>query len=87
MSAHRYITPTRLKLTGLIRVGWSRGLGYSPGPPNARFREFRRLFQQFMGQRALSPQSPIVEMQRQENIRFLDKMMRDPQKFFDHARE
>ncbi|KII91350.1 hypothetical protein PLICRDRAFT_173216 [Plicaturopsis crispa FD-325 SS-3] len=33
-------------------VGWGRGLGYTPGPPNPRFREFRRLMHKFIGPRA-----------------------------------
>lgn len=49
-------------------VGWNRGLGYSQASHNPRFREFRRLFHQFIGPRACADPS-LIELQEQENQR------------------
>ncbi|RPD55525.1 cytochrome P450 [Lentinus tigrinus ALCF2SS1-7] len=58
-------------------VGWDRGLGYAHGPDNPRFREFRRLFQQFIGPRAC--QDPhILAMQEEETHRLMLRMLNDP---------
>ncbi|KAH8799205.1 cytochrome P450 [Flagelloscypha sp. PMI_526] len=66
-------------------VGWARGLGYSNGPPNHRFREFRRVFHQFMGPRACSAQS-MIQAQEEQNLRLLNKLLQDPLHFYDHCR-
>ncbi|KAI0336626.1 cytochrome P450 [Cubamyces sp. BRFM 1775] len=67
-------------------VGWDRGLGYAHGPDNPRFREFRRLFQQFIGPRAC--QDPhILAMQEEETHRLMLRFLRDPDNFYRHPRE
>ncbi|KAI0824885.1 cytochrome P450 [Trametes gibbosa] len=67
-------------------VGWDRGLGYAHGPDNPRFREFRRLFQQFIGPRAC--QDPhILAMQEEETHRLMLRFLRDPGNFYRHPRE
>ncbi|KAI0360360.1 cytochrome P450 [Trametes cingulata] len=67
-------------------VGWNRGLGYSHGPDNPRFREFRRLFHQFIGPRAC--QDPhILAMQEEETHRLMLRFLRDPENFYRHARD
>ncbi|KAF9493200.1 cytochrome P450 [Pleurotus eryngii] len=43
-------------------VGWARGLGYSQGPPSPRFRAFRRMFQSFIGPRAVNDPSLKLAM-------------------------
>ncbi|KAJ8688775.1 hypothetical protein PTI98_013526 [Pleurotus ostreatus] len=43
-------------------VGWARGLGYSQGPPSPRFRAFRRIFQSFIGPRAVHDPSLRLAM-------------------------
>ena len=50
------------------RVGWNRGLGYTNGPPNPRFKELRRLFHSFIGPKACQSQN-IQSVQEEENIR------------------
>lgn len=49
-------------------VGWNRGLGYTPGPPNARFKELRRLFHSFIGPKAC--QSLDIQAVQEENVRY-----------------
>ncbi|KAH9849043.1 cytochrome P450 [Lenzites betulinus] len=67
-------------------VGWDRGLGYAHGPDNPRFREFRRLFQQFIGPRAC--QDPhVLAMQEEETHRLMLRFLRDPGNFYRHPRE
>lgn len=67
-------------------VGWDRGLGYAHGPDNPRFREFRRLFQQFIGPRAC--QDPhILSMQEDETHRLMLRFLDDPEHFYRHPRE
>ncbi|OSD02652.1 cytochrome P450 [Trametes coccinea BRFM310] len=67
-------------------VGWDRGLGYAHGPNNPRFREFRRLFNQFIGPRAC--QDPhILTMQEEETRRLMMRFLRDPDNFYRHPRE
>ncbi|KAH9930522.1 cytochrome P450 [Epithele typhae] len=69
-------------------VGWNRGLGYAHGPEQARFREFRRLFQHAIGPRACAdPAGAVVAMQYAETRRLLLRFARDPRGFFRHARE
>ncbi|KAI5888586.1 cytochrome P450 [Schizophyllum commune H4-8] len=66
-------------------VGWARGLGYTNGPPNPRFREFRKLFHQFMGPRAcVTPE--FAGMQERETLRLLQKLLDSPKDFYDHCR-
>ncbi|KAI0371374.1 cytochrome P450 [Pilatotrama ljubarskyi] len=67
-------------------VGWNRGLGYAHGPDNPRFREFRRLFQQFIGPRACQHRH-ILSMQEEETHRLMFRFLRDPENFYRHPRE
>ncbi|KAI0777348.1 cytochrome P450 [Trametes elegans] len=67
-------------------VGWDRGLGYAHGPDNPRFREFRRLFQQFIGPRACQD-AHILAMQEEETHRLMVRFLRDPENFYRHPRE
>ncbi|KAI0707572.1 cytochrome P450 [Cerioporus squamosus] len=67
-------------------VGWDRGLGYAHGPDNPRFREFRRLFQQFIGPRACQDQH-ILAMQEEETRRLMLRFLDDPENFYRHPRE
>ncbi|KAI5832874.1 cytochrome P450 [Schizophyllum commune Tattone D] len=66
-------------------VGWARGLGYTNGPPNPRFREFRKLFHQFMGPRACATPE-FAGMQERETLRLLQKLLDSPKDFYDHCR-
>ncbi|OJT15675.1 O-methylsterigmatocystin oxidoreductase [Trametes pubescens] len=74
--------------TGCVvdRVGWNRGLGYAHGPDNPRFREFRRLFQQFIGPRACQDAN-ILQMQEEETHRLMLRFLRDPENFYRYPRE
>uniref|UniRef100_A0A0W0F178 Putative cytochrome P450 n=1 Tax=Moniliophthora roreri TaxID=221103 RepID=A0A0W0F178_MONRR len=67
-------------------VGWNRGLGYASTAHNPRFREFRRLFHQFIGPRACATKE-LQDTQERENLRLLGKLLDDPAHFADHARE
>ncbi|ESK96274.1 cytochrome p450 [Moniliophthora roreri MCA 2997] len=67
-------------------VGWNRGLGYAPSAHNPRFREFRRLFHQFIGPRACATKE-LQDTQERENLRLLGKLLDDPAHFADHARD
>jgi hypothetical protein len=77
-----------IRLSQLIisRVGWSRGLGYSPGPHDPRFREFRRLFHQFIGPRACQGEK-MIAIQEAENRKLLNKLLDDPDGFLAHFRQ
>ncbi|KAK7439861.1 hypothetical protein VKT23_017431 [Stygiomarasmius scandens] len=66
-------------------VGWNRGLGYAQ-MHSPRFREFRRLFHQFMGPRACATEN-LLGVQERENIRLLGKLLNDPENFAVHARD
>jgi hypothetical protein len=66
------------------RVGWARGLGYSPY--NLRFREFRRMFHQYIGARACQ-EPDFLATQESENKKFLRRVLKDPDGFMVHARE
>ncbi|EMD34724.1 hypothetical protein CERSUDRAFT_116918 [Gelatoporia subvermispora B] len=67
-------------------VGWDRGLGYAPGPSDARFREFRRLFHQFMGPRP--SQAPnILRMQEWSAVDLVSRIIKNPDSFMKHARQ
>ncbi|EIW51642.1 cytochrome P450 [Trametes versicolor FP-101664 SS1] len=67
-------------------VGWNRGLGYAHGPDNPRFREFRRLFQQFIGPRACQD-ATILTMQEEETHRLMLRFLHDPENFYRHPRD
>ncbi|OCH91269.1 cytochrome P450, partial [Obba rivulosa] len=67
-------------------VGWNRGLGYAPGPSDARFREFRRLFHQFMGPRP-SQETSVLKMQEQSARDLVSRLMNNPDGFMKHARQ
>lgn len=67
-------------------VGWDRGLGYARGPSSPRFRAFRRLFQQSIGPRACQDVH-ILSMQERETHRLALRLLRDPQRFYQHIRE
>ncbi|KAK7047907.1 hypothetical protein VNI00_006235 [Paramarasmius palmivorus] len=66
-------------------VGWNRGLGYSPYH-SPRFREFRRLFQQFIGPRACIEKEMRETLER-ENLRLIVKLLEDPKQFAEYARD
>ncbi|RDB21787.1 hypothetical protein Hypma_010853 [Hypsizygus marmoreus] len=71
-------------------VGWNKGLGYNPGPPDPRFKEFRSLFNSFIGPRACAEnreEGSLRKTQEKENLRFLEKLLNEPERFFEHARE
>lgn len=67
-------------------VGWNRGLGYSPGPQSPRFREFRRLFHQFMGPRP-SQDPRILSLQEQYASKLLLRLLESPSLFMTHVRQ
>ncbi|KAL0570132.1 hypothetical protein V5O48_011837 [Marasmius crinis-equi] len=67
-------------------VGWNRGLGYTQGAHDLRFREFHRLFHQFIGPRACATKE-LQDVQEHENLRLLGKLLESPERFADHARE
>ncbi|KAI8986616.1 cytochrome P450 [Trametes punicea] len=67
-------------------IGWDRGLGYAHAPDNPRFREFRRLFHQFIGPRACQDQH-ILAMQEEETHRLMSRFLHDPTNFYRHPRE
>ncbi|KAK0449604.1 cytochrome P450 [Desarmillaria tabescens] len=67
-------------------VGWSRGLGYAQATQNPRFREFRRVFHQWMGPRACESRE-LRDIQERENLRLLSRLLSDPEHFSKHARE
>ncbi|KAF6747138.1 cytochrome P450 [Ephemerocybe angulata] len=67
-------------------VGWNRGMGYSPGPPNPRFRELRRLFHTFIGPRACDAKD-LQTVQEEESIKLLDKLLDTPHEFMAHTRD
>ncbi|KAK0215658.1 cytochrome P450 [Armillaria fumosa] len=67
-------------------VGWSRGLGYAQASQNPRFREFRRVFHQWMGPRACESRE-LRDVQERENLRLLSRLLSDPENFSKHARE
>ncbi|KAK7685071.1 hypothetical protein QCA50_011908 [Cerrena zonata] len=67
-------------------VGWNQGLGYSPGPQSPRFREFRRLFQQFMGPRP-SQDHLVLSLQEKFASKLLLKLLESPQYFITHVRQ
>ena len=69
-----------------LSVGWNRGLGYSPGPHSARFREFRRLFHQFMGPRP-SQDPHILELQESSARQLLVRLLNKPDEFVTHVRQ
>lgn len=69
-------------LMSLFSVGWDRGLGYAPY--GERFREFRRMFHQTMGPRALHELFPLQE---EETPRLLLRLLEEPEKFIEHARQ
>ncbi|KAL4262795.1 cytochrome P450 family protein [Pleurotus pulmonarius] len=54
-------------------VGWARGLGYSQGPPSSRFRAFRRIFQSFIGPRAVN--DPNLKLAMHESCLKLTQRM------------
>ncbi|PBK80553.1 cytochrome P450 [Armillaria gallica] len=67
-------------------VGWARGLGYAQATQNPRFREFRRVFHQWMGPRACESRE-LRDVQERENLRLLSRLISDPEDFSKHARE
>ncbi|TCD66189.1 hypothetical protein EIP91_001683 [Steccherinum ochraceum] len=67
-------------------VGWNRGLGYAPGPHSARFREFRRLFHQFMGPRP-SQDASILDAQERSAHQLLIRLLYRPDAFITHVRQ
>ncbi|KAI0341374.1 cytochrome P450 [Trametopsis cervina] len=67
-------------------VGWNLGLGYSPGPHSPRFREFRRMFQQFMGPRAA--QDPTLLLAQTQNAaKLMLRLLDGPEEFITHVRQ
>ncbi|CAL1708515.1 unnamed protein product [Somion occarium] len=67
-------------------AGWDQGLGYSPGPHQYRFREFRRLCHRFIGPRP-SQHPRILRMQEQSAASLLVKILQEPTQFMTHARQ
>lgn len=71
-------------------VGWNKGLGYNPGPPSSRFREFRRFFNGFIGPRQFvenREDGVLRKALEAENLRFLAKLLNAPDRFIEHTRE
>lgn len=68
------------------RVGWDLGLGYAPGPHSPRFREFRRLFQHFMGPRAAQEPS-VLQAQEKNATKLLRRLLVNPRDFMAHVRQ
>ncbi|TFK41697.1 cytochrome P450 [Crucibulum laeve] len=66
-------------------VGWNKGLGYAAGPPSPRFKELRRLFSSFIGPRPCAGPE-LQEVQKNENLKLLGKLLEDPLHFLDHTR-
>ncbi|EAU81414.2 cytochrome P450 [Coprinopsis cinerea okayama7 len=66
-------------------VGWNRGLGYTNGPPNPRFRELRRLFNAFIGPRACESVD-IQAVQEEETLKLLVRLLETPDDFLAHIR-
>ncbi|EKM56447.1 uncharacterized protein PHACADRAFT_92801 [Phanerochaete carnosa HHB-10118-sp] len=67
-------------------VGWDLGLGYAPGPHSPRFREFRRLFQQFMGPRA-AQEPTLLAAQEKHATKLLYRLLIAPGNFMTHVRQ
>lgn len=65
-----------------IRVGWNRGLGYSPY--GERFKEFRRMFHQTMGPRQTLELMPL---QKWGAAKFMLRLLEYPEGFIEHARQ
>ena len=59
-------------------------MGYSPY--NARFREFRRVFHKFIGPKACDD-ADFMSIQESENTKLLGRILKDPDNFFEHARQ
>ena len=66
-------------------VGWDRGLGYAPGPHNPRFREFRKLFSQYIGPKACNDPH-ILGLQEKESRRLACRLLYTPERFMKHFR-
>ncbi|KAF9260579.1 cytochrome P450 [Marasmius fiardii PR-910] len=66
-------------------VGWDRGLGYTRSAHDPHFREFRRLFHQFIGPRACASRE-LQDVQERENLRLLGKLLDSPEDFAEHIR-
>ena len=67
------------------RVGWDRGLGYSPGPHSPRFREFRRLFNEFIGRRQ-TEKPYLLSAQEDSALKLTRRLLREPASFLRHVR-
>lgn len=64
-------------------VGWGRGLGYTPGPHNPRFREFRKLFAQYIGPKG-SSDPRVLDLQEKESRRLACRLLHTPEGFMKH---
>lgn len=69
-----------------IRVGWNRGLGYSRGPKDPRFREFRRLFHRFIGPQR-SQDDTLLPTQEKYAAKLLLRLLNEPEAFLTHIRQ
>jgi len=64
-------------------VGWGRGLGYAPGPPNPRFRELRKLLTQYINPKVCNdPQ--VLKSQEKESRRLACMLLHTPEGFMKH---
>ena len=67
-------------------VGWDLGLGYAPGPHSPRFKEFRRMFQQFMGPRSAHDPA-LLAAQENNAAKLLRRLLDTPKDFMTHVRQ
>ncbi|KAJ3553877.1 hypothetical protein NM688_g3387 [Phlebia brevispora] len=67
-------------------VGWNRGFGYSRGPHDPRFREFRRLFNKFIGPRRMQDPGLFLTQERYAS-KLLVRLLNEPQAFITHIRQ
>ncbi|KAF6746135.1 cytochrome P450 [Ephemerocybe angulata] len=58
----------------------------TPGPPNPRFRELKRLFHTFIGPRACDAKD-LQTVEEEESIKLLDKLLDTPHEFMAHTRD
>ena len=68
------------------RAGWNRGLGYSPGPQSPRFRELRRLFNDFIGPRRTQEES-LLSAQETYAAKLLLRLLNHPEDYMNVVKQ